>query len=112
MGKLAHKSEFHFFRFCILGPALPYPLFDSAMAKSPDDAGVLLFGGNDGGVEEDRILELRAGADSWTTLNIKLQEKRDGHVVIPCGGAQGHMPHLFWVLLLSKFCLSLYTGML
>ena len=71
--------------FCITGPSLPYPLDNSAMAESPDGKGVLLFGGynyNDNTIE-DRILELRAGSDSWTILNVTLQTKRFEHTVIP-----------------------------
>ena len=55
------------------------------MAESPDGRGVLLFGGtspeNEG--KEKRILELRAGADSWNILNVTLKNARNGHVVIP-----------------------------
>ena len=64
---------------------MPYPLALSAMAQSPDGRGVLLFGGYNA-VEntlEDRILELRAGANSWNILNITLQNRRGYHVVIP-----------------------------
>ena len=71
---------------CITGPSLPYGLYDSAMAESPDGRGVILFGGD--GTEnyyeyENRILELRAGADSWNVLNVSLQNGRKFHVVIP-----------------------------
>ena len=54
----------------------------SAMAESPDHKGVLLFGGrnNDYG---DSILELRAGANAWTILDIKLKHERQRHTVIP-----------------------------
>ena len=70
--------------FCIItGPSLPYNLFFSAMAESPDGRGVLLFGGYTENGQEKRILELRAGADSWKILNISLQNARSGHVVIP-----------------------------
>ena len=31
---------------CITGPSLPYGLYDSAMAESPDGRGVILFGGD------------------------------------------------------------------
>ena len=73
--------------FCIItGPSLPYNLFLSAMAESPDGRGVLLFGGSscctENGVEK-RILELRAGADSWNILNVTLENTRSYHVVIP-----------------------------
>ena len=57
------------------------------MAESPDGRGVLLFGGStgfeSGYILEDRILELRAGANSWNILNITLQNKRFSHTVIP-----------------------------
>ena len=56
----------------------------SAMAESPDGRGVLLFGGDStGNSYEKRILELRAGADSWNFLNVTLKNARDMHVVIP-----------------------------
>ena len=71
--------------FCIIGPSLPYEgLTSSAMAESPDGRGVLLFGGeNHGNIYEKRILELRAGADSWNILDISLKNGRNSHVVIP-----------------------------
>ena len=55
------------------------------MAESPDGRGVLLFGGATDGDEydKDRILELRAGANSWNILNITLEIGREYHVVIP-----------------------------
>ena len=57
------------------------------MAESPDGKGVLLFGGLNTDTfpytHEDKILELRAGADSWKILNITLQYGRREHVVIP-----------------------------
>ena len=49
------------------------------MAESPDGRAVLLFGGQG----NNRILELRVGADSWNILNITLQYGRGNHVVIP-----------------------------
>ena len=54
------------------------------MAESPDGRGVLLFGGvsTENGYEK-RILELRAGADSWNILNVTLENARWYHVVIP-----------------------------
>ena len=52
------------------------------MAESFD--GVLLFGGWSGENDnEGRILELRAGANSWNILNTALQYERKSHVVIP-----------------------------
>ena len=59
------------------------------MAKSPDGRGVILFGGISmsgvgwSGVVEKRILELRAGANSWSILDITLENGRHQHVVIP-----------------------------
>ena len=53
------------------------------MAESPDGRGVILFGGYGHYVKEKRILELRAGADSWNILNVTLKNGRYGHVVIP-----------------------------
>ena len=47
--------------------------------KSPDGRGVLLFGGSGG----NRILELRAGADSWNILNVTMKHERNRHVAIP-----------------------------
>ena len=67
------------------GPSLPYGLEDSAMATSPDGGGVILFGGynTDKSGKEDKILELRFGANEWTVLPQKLNQPRSGHVVIP-----------------------------
>ena len=67
------------------GPSLPYKLYDSAMATSPDGGGVILFGGKNGDKRalEDTILELRFDADEWTELPQKLNHSRYGHVVIP-----------------------------
>ena len=63
---------------------MPYGLAYSAMAESPDGRGVLLFGGwSDENSYEDRILELRAGANSWNILDISLENGRQEHVVIP-----------------------------
>ena len=54
------------------------------MAESPDGRGVLLFGGRSTeDYFEKRILELRAGADSWNILNVTLENARYNHVVIP-----------------------------
>ena len=67
------------------GPNLPYKLYDSAMATSPDGGGVILFGGkiwNKSG-NEDKIIELRFGANEWTILPQKLNPPRKDHVVIP-----------------------------
>ena len=59
---------------------MPYVLLYSAMAESPDGKGVLLFGGLNTDTSpythEDKILELRPGADSWNILNITLEKRR------------------------------------
>ena len=68
--------------FRITGPSLPYGLSSSTMAESPDGKGVILFGGYSG-ESEKRILELRAGANSWNILDITLENARNSHVVIP-----------------------------
>ena len=67
------------------GPPLPYKLWYSAMATSPDGGGVILFGGynRDKRAYEDTILELRYDSDKWTTLPQKLKQPREAHVVIP-----------------------------
>ena len=52
------------------------------MAESSDGRGVPLFGGENT-FPEKRILELRAGADSWNTLDVSLVNRRWSHVVIP-----------------------------
>ena len=77
------------FGFFITGPSLPYGLSSSAnaMAESPDGKGVLLFGGhsNENSLVrlEKRILEFRAGANSWNILNVSLEHASCMHVVIP-----------------------------
>ena len=97
-------KEIHFFRnqmkhkiylhaiwnvICILilfaGPPLPYKLYQSAMATSPDGGGVILFGGANMDKDDykDTLLELRFGANEWTPLPQKLKQPRSGHVVIP-----------------------------
>ena len=57
------------------------------MAEFPNGGGVLLFGGQaqvDGNIQdEDKILALSSGANSWKIMNITLKEKRENHVVIP-----------------------------
>ena len=53
------------------------------MAESPDGRGIILFGGFSETPHEKKILELRAGADSWNILNVTLENARAGHVVIP-----------------------------
>ena len=67
------------------GPELPYKLWDSAMATSPDGGGVILFGGwnEDKDDREDTLLELRFGADYWTILPQELKQPRNNPVVIP-----------------------------
>ena len=64
---------------------MPYKLWNSAMATSPDGEGVILFGGYNGdkSAKEDTLLELRYDSDKWTTLPQKLKQPRDRHVVIP-----------------------------
>ena len=67
---------------------MPYSLSNSAMAESPDGKGVLIFGGerildNGDRIPEDKILELRAGANSWNPLDITLKNARKQHAVIP-----------------------------
>ena len=54
------------------------------MAESPDGKGVLLFGGDSDVAfgDEDRILELRAGANSWNILDITLKNGRKYHNVM------------------------------
>ena len=75
------KKQYDFILvFCIKGPSLPYDLEVSAMAKSPDGRGVIRFGGLG---DRIKILELRAGANSWTILDITLENGRYRHVVIP-----------------------------
>ena len=70
--------------FCITGPSLPYGLYHSALAESPDGGGVLLFGGlSNTRSAEKRILELRARADAWNILDVSLENGRWEHVVIP-----------------------------
>ena len=51
------------------------------MAESPDGRGVILFGGSSNGLKKT-ILELRAGANSWTILDKTLENERYMHVVI------------------------------
>ena len=54
------------------------------MAELPDGRGVILFGGYSTETQwEKRILELRAGADSWNILDVSLQNGRNKDVVIP-----------------------------
>ena len=83
--KLMEKKQYDFILlFCIIGPSLPYGLDASAMAKSPDGRGVILFGGSsDENYLEKRILELHADANSWNILDKTLENGRYGHVVIP-----------------------------
>ena len=69
------------------GPELPYGIYHSAMAPSPDGNGVILVGGWDSVKYLDSILELKADGQgwvgSWTTLSTKLQYTRRSHIVIP-----------------------------
>ena len=71
------------------GPELPYGLFGSAMATSPDGNGVILVGGgiSSSPYYSDSILELKADGQgwvgAWTTLSTKLQYGRQQHIIIP-----------------------------
>ena len=72
-----------FYSFHIIGPTLPFNfVYDSAMAESPDGDGVLMFGGQIGD-KPDKIIELRAGANSWAILNQTLKYPKYQHTVIP-----------------------------
>ena len=72
-----------FYSFHIIGPTLPFNyVLDSAMAESPDGNGVLMFGGQIGGLP-DKVIELRAGANSWAILNQTLKYAKYQHAVIP-----------------------------
>ena len=55
------------------------------MAESPDERGVIVFGGRSSSVigRNKKLLELRVGAEEWTTLNVSLKKRRSNHVVIP-----------------------------
>ena len=68
------------------GPELPYGLYASAMATSPDGNGVILVGGISSS-SGDSILELKADGQgwvgAWTTLSTKLQYGRQEHIIIP-----------------------------
>ena len=86
----------------ITGPSLPYVVAASAMAKSPDGRGVLLFGGYNGTdawdctvneliCYDNRILELHSGSNSWNIFNITLKNRRMAHTVIT----------LPWIILIS-----------
>ena len=72
------------------GPELPYGLYASAMATSPDGNGVILVGGTSlhySSGNKDSILELKADGQgwvgAWTTLSTKLQYGRYHHIIIP-----------------------------
>ena len=71
------------------GPELPYALWRSAMATTPDGNGVILVGGFLSSFPwySDSILELKADGQgwvgAWTTLSTKLQYRRYNHVIIP-----------------------------
>ena len=51
------------------------------MTESPD-GGVLIFGGQNGDVP-DKILKLKAGANSWEILNKTMKNPHYQHTVIP-----------------------------
>ena len=66
------------------------------MVQSPDGRGVLISGGMiripDASGKwldltdwtfDDKLYELRAGANSWNILNITLEKGRGGHAFIP-----------------------------
>ena len=59
------------------------------MTESSDGRGVLLFSGrsydaaSDHYLYIDKILELRAGANSWNVLDVTLQYAREDHIVLP-----------------------------
>ena len=73
----------YFITFHTIGPNLPFPyLKDSVMAESPDGEGVLIFGGQTGNMP-DKIMELRAGTNSWVILMKKLKNPQFQHTVIP-----------------------------
>ena len=77
------NQDMLFYSFHIIGPTLPFNhVYDSAMAESPDGDGVLMFGGQTGH-NPNKIIELRAGANSWTILNQTLKYVRAQHTVIP-----------------------------
>ena len=69
------------------GPELPYGLYGSAMATTPDGNGVILVGGLSYPYHLDSILELKADGQgwvgAWTTLSTKLQYARYYHIIIP-----------------------------
>ena len=71
------------------GPELPYGLYGSAMATTPDGNGVILVGGRMSPYPwwSDSILELKADGQgwvgAWTTLSTKLQYGRQYHIIIP-----------------------------
>ena len=65
------------------GPELPYKLWASAMATSPDGGGVILFGGWTGVKRVNNIFELRYGSNEWIEFPQKLKQARDRHMVIP-----------------------------
>ena len=91
----------YFIPFDITGPALPFnSLIDSAMAESPDGDGVLIFGGQNGDIP-DKIIELRAGTNSWVTLNQTLKNPNFQHTVIPIHPWDKHIAKLPWRLILS-----------
>ena len=70
------------------GPELPYGLYGSTMATSPDGNGVIMVGGSiSSSGNLDSILELKADGQgwvgTWTTLTTKLQYARKYHIIIP-----------------------------
>ena len=61
----------------------------SPMVQSPDGRGVLTSGGTTNGANwgeanlDDKLYELRAGANSWKILNITMKKARTEHAFIP-----------------------------
>ena len=66
----------------LLGPKLPFKMYDSAMVTSPDGQGVLLVGGYNDDTNEvtNLILELNGETMEWNFLKQTLKWPRKGHV--------------------------------
>lgn len=68
------------------GPELPYELYGSAMATTPDGNGVILVGGLINSGASDSIFELKADGQGWVgawTWVWALKYARRQHIVIP-----------------------------
>ena len=77
------EQKIIFIPFHTVGPTLPFGyLYDSVMNESPDGDGVLIFGGQMGGIP-DKIMELQVGANSWEILTKTLKNPKYQHTVIP-----------------------------